>query len=155
MSFFLTITAYLVSFAAIVRYRERLGSWFMRKFRTRTRAALGAAFVFSLFEEGIINASSGTLHVLVATVPVLMVFVFSVGKLGQFFAARRITWPLVMLMVAGLVFEATVGGAHEGFQHPESPAILIFAIALTLLTYAYCGLVALTIMIGRDERATV
>lgn len=151
MSFFLTIGAYLVSFGAILRYRRRVADWFLRSFKTRVGAALSAAVVFSVLEEGILNAASGSLIVLVATVPVLVVFVFVVGKLGQLFGAHGITWPLITLMLAGLLFEATVGGAREGFQHPTSPGMLLFALALTFFTYAYCGLIALTIMNERSE----
>lgn len=147
MSFFLVVGFYVVTLWLMARHRHALARLFMRARFPPTGAALLAAITFSTIEEGVLNLTSGTLVVLVATVPVLTLFVFVVGKVGQWTGAKTIRYPLIGLVTTGLLFESFLGGHREGFQHPESLGTLVFGIALTLITYSYVSIVSLTIAI--------
>ena len=116
-----------------------------------TGAAFVAAIFFSIIEEGVLNLVSGNLFVLVVTVPVLAIFVLVAGRLGRLLHAKSIRYPLIGLLVAGLLFEASLGGHSKGFQHPDSVGILVFGIFLTFLTYAYVSIVSLTIAIEGES----
>lgn len=151
MSFFLTVGFYIVTLWLIVRYRRNLSVHFLKLPFSISGTSFIAAIIFSIIEEGVLNLASGTLFVLVATVPVLAIFVFVAGKLGRLFHAKRIRYPFIGLLTAGLLFEAFLGGHREGFQNPESVGTLVFGIVLTLITYAYVSLVSLTIMIEGEE----
>lgn len=154
MSFFLTVGFYIVTSWLIIRYRRSISRVFLRLPFSLTSTSVIAAIFFSIIEEGVLNLASGTLIVLVMTVPVLAVFVFVAGKLGRLFHAKSIRYPFVSLLSAGLLFEAFLGGHREGFQHPESEGVFIFGIVLTLITYAYVSLVSLTIMIEGESLKT-
>ena len=93
MSFFLTVGFYVVTLWLIVRYRRELSRLFMKLPLSLTWVAFVAAILFSIIEEGVLNLASGTLFVLVATVPVLAIFVLVAGKLGRLFRARSIRYP--------------------------------------------------------------
>ena len=151
MSFFLVVGFYAVTLWLIARYRRRLSRLFMRLPLPVMGAAFVAGIFFSIIEEGVLNLPSGTLVVLIVTVPVLAIFVFVAGKLGQLFHAKSIRYPFIGLLAAGLLFEAFLGGHSEGFQHPDSLGTLVFGIVLTFVTYAYVSLVSLTIAIEGEN----
>lgn len=151
MSFFLVVSFYVVTLWLIVRYRRQLAKMFVRLLSSVTGSAFVAAIIFSIIEEGVLNLASGTLFVLIATVPVLAIFVLVVGKLGQLLRAKSIRYPLLGLLVVGTLFEVFLGGHRENFQDPESAGVLIFGILLTLLTYTYVSIVSLTILIEGEK----
>ncbi len=151
MSFLLVISFYIVTLWLIVRYRRELSRLFMKLPFPLTGTAFVAAIFFSIIEEGVLNLASGTLIVLVATVPVLAILVLTAGMLGRMFHAKRIQYPLIGLLTAGLLFEAFWGGHRQGFQHPDSLGTLVFGIALTFITYAYISIVSLTILIEGED----
>lgn len=153
-SFFLTVGFYVVTLGLIIRYRRSLSRMFLRLPHSLTSISFITAILFSIVEEGVLNLASGTLFVLVATVPVLAIFVFVAGKIGRLFHAKSIKYPLIGLLSAGLLFEAFLGGHREGFQHPDSTGTLIFGIFLTIVTYAYVSLVSLTIAIEGEDLKT-
>lgn len=142
---------YAVTLWLIVRYRRELARLFMKLPFSKKVPAFVAAIFFSVIEEGVLNLASGTLIVLIATVPVLVIFVLIAGKLGRLFRAESIRYPLIGLLTAGLLFEVFLGGHRENFQHPDSLGIFIFGIALTLITYAYVSIVSLTVAIEGER----
>lgn len=152
MSFLVTLGFLVISLGLIFTYRSRLANLFLRIPAPPTVAALLAALVFSVIEEASINIASGTLYVLIGTVPPLVFFVFAFGKLGQIFRAKTIRLPLIALILFGTCFEIFAGGASESFLHPPSASMFVFGIVFCVITYAYTALVALTIMIERGRR---
>jgi hypothetical protein len=151
MVFLITFGFLVITLGLIAKYRSQLADFFFKLPVPPTGAAIIAALVFSVIEEASINIASGTVHVLVGTVPPLVFFVFAFGKLGQIFHAKTIRYPLIALMFFGIFFEAFAGGSSERFQNPDSAGILVFGVVFCAITYAYTSIVGLTVMIERKR----
>ena len=156
MTFFLTVGFLGTTLWLIARYRLAIADAFYRLPVSPRWAAVIAAAVFSIIEEASINLASGTLPVLLGTVPPLVLFTVVFGTLGRRCRARTIRYPLLALMLFGVLFEATVGGHRHAFQHPESAGVLIVGVGLAAMTYAYTAMVGLTMLIEhRTPRTTL
>jgi hypothetical protein len=141
MPFLIVVTTMSTAFVLTAVHRARLAKLFLRMPLSKTPIAFMAAVLFAAIEEAAINVESGTLVVLLATVPVLAIETLIFGKVFQWFRVRRLRYPL------GILFEWTVGGSSESFQSLPLGPLLLFGIAWTVLSYAFIAIVPFTILL--------
>ena len=147
MPFLIVVTAMSTAFVLTAVHRRRLARLLLRMPFSKTPVAFMAAVLFAAIEEAAINVASGTLIVLIATVPVLAIETLIFGKVFQWFRVRRLRYPLVAFVIFGILFEWTVGGASESFQSLPLGPLLLFGIAWAGLTYAFIAVVPFTILL--------
>jgi hypothetical protein len=147
MPFLIVVTTMSTAFVLTAVHRARLAKLFLRMPLSKTPIAFMAAVLFAAIEEAAINVESGTLVVLLATVPVLAIETLIFGKVFQWFRVRRLRYPLVAFVIFGILFEWTVGGSSESFQSLPLGPLLLFGIAWTVLSYAFIAIVPFTILL--------